>query len=193
MNRDFRFWAIMVVFQVAFGFAVFAITRDYYVQETDTVSPHGVASSGISSAWPNGIAANELARMASPQANQDVITDPVEMSRQADVFFSNRQYERAAEMYERLLTLSPDNPEIHNNLGLTLHYMGKSTEALRRLEQGVALDPDHQRIWLTIGFVNSELGNFDRARTALTNATMIGTNDSIRQSAQKMLDNLPSP
>jgi tetratricopeptide (TPR) repeat protein len=191
MNRDFRFWALMLVFQVGFGFAVYAITRDYYVQEPANASPHGLPSSGVSSAWPNGIAANELARMTSPQPNQAVITDPVEISRQADVFFSNRQYEQAAEMYERLLTLSPDNPEIYNNLGLTLHYMGKSTEALRRLEQGVALNPDHQRIWLTIGYVNSELGNFDRARTALTNATLIGDNDSIRQSAQEMLDKLP--
>lgn len=191
MNRDFRFWTLMVVFQVAFGFAVYAITRDYYVQEPSIASPHGLPQSGVSSAWPNGITANELARMTSSQPNPAVISDPVEISRQADVFFSNRQYEQAAEMYERLLTLSPDNPEIYNNLGLTLHYMGKSTEALRRLEQGVALDPDHQRIWLTIGYVNSELGNVDRARTALTNATMIGDNDSIRQSAQKMLDNLP--
>jgi len=191
MTRDFRFWTLMVVFQFGFGFAVYAVTRDYYVQEPSNTSPHALPSGGASTAWPNGIAANELARLTSSAPSQSVITDPVEISRQADVFFSNRQYQQAAEMYERLLTLSPNNPEIHNNLGLTLHYMGQSSEALRQLEKGAALDPDHQRIWLTIGFVNSELGNFDRARTALTNATLVGDNDSIRQSAQKMLDNLP--
>jgi tetratricopeptide (TPR) repeat protein len=115
----------------------------------------------------------------------------VELSRQADVYFSNRQYAQAAEMYERLLAFDPNNAEIYNNLGLTLHYLGRSAEALQRLDEGVAVDPDNQRIWLTTGYVNSELGKIDQARGALANATLIGDNESIRQSAQQMLDNLP--
>ena len=113
------------------------------------------------------------------------------MSRKADEFFANKQYARAAELYERLLVFSPNNAEIHNNLGLTLHYLGRSNEALRRLNAGVAADPTHQRIWLTLGFVNSQLGNTEQARSALTTATQVGTNESIRESAIKMLEDLP--
>ena len=94
-------------------------------------------------------------------------------------------------MYEQLLVIRPNDVETYNNLGLTLHYLGRSTEALRRLNDGVAVDAEHQRIWLTLGFVNSQLGNSEQARTALTTAAQIGSDDSIRQSAMKMLEDLP--
>ena len=116
--------------------------------------------------------------------------DPVEISRQANEFFSRQQYQQAANLYQRLLAINPDNVEVLNNLGLTLHYLGRSDEALRRLNDGVALDSSHQRIWLTLGYVNSQLGNVEKARTALTKATEIGSNESIRQSAQRMLQEL---
>jgi cytochrome c-type biogenesis protein CcmH/NrfG len=56
---------------------------------------------------------------------------------------------------------------------------------------GITIDPDHQRSWLTLGFVNSQLGNTEQARIALTKATQVGSDDSIRQSASKMLQDLP--
>jgi len=133
----------------------------------------------------------EIARLSSSALSQPTIQDPSEMSRQAGEFFTNRQYDRAAELYERLLAFNPNDAETYNNLGITLHYLGRSTEALRRLNEGVAVDPGHQRIWLTLGFVNSQLGNTEQARTALTTAAQIGSDDSIRQSAMRMLEDLP--
>ena len=94
-------------------------------------------------------------------------------------------------MYEQLLVFSPNDAEIYNNLGLTLYYLGRSDEALRRLNAGVAVDPEHQRIWLTLGYVNGQLGNTEQARTALTNAAQRGGNESVRESAMKMLAELP--
>jgi len=94
-------------------------------------------------------------------------------------------------MYEQLLAFSPNDAEIYNNLGLTLHYLGRSTEALGRLNEGIAVDPEHQRIWLTLGYVNSQLGNIEQARAALTTAAQVGTDESIRQSAMRMLEGLP--
>ena len=123
--------------------------------------------------------------------SQPAIRDPNEISRQAGAFFTNKQYDRAADLYEQLLVIRPNDAETYNNLGITLHYLGRSTEALRRLNDGVAVDPGHQRIWLTLGFVNSQLGNTEQARTALTTAAQTGSDDSIRQSAMRMLDELP--
>jgi Flp pilus assembly protein TadD len=94
-------------------------------------------------------------------------------------------------LYRQLLTFDATNAEIYNNLGLTLHYLGSSEEALQKLNEGVALDPTHQRSWLTLGFVNSQLGNTEQARTALTNASQTGTDEEIHQSALKMLESLP--
>ena len=191
MIRDAKFWVLMAVFQVLFGLAVFAITRDYYVSGTSNVTAHPMTTNQSAPVWPNGITESNIARLSGAAVNTPISQDPFEISRQAEQFFASKQYARAAEAYERLLAFSPDDAEIYNNLGLTLHYLGRSTEALDRLNEGVAVDPEHQRIWLTLGYVNSQLGNIERARAALTTATQVGTDESIRQSANKMLEGLP--
>jgi Tfp pilus assembly protein PilF len=118
-------------------------------------------------------------------------SDPAEIYRRAEEFFVARQYAQAAQLYEQLLAFSADDAEIYNNLGLTLFYLGRPDEALARLDEGVAKDPDHQRIWLTLGYVNSQLGNIEEARAALTRATETGGNASISEAAMEMLAQLP--
>ena len=191
MILNAKFWISFVVFQVVFGLAVFAITRDYYMQDKGTVRAHPPTIGQSAPAWPNGITETQIARLSSPALSEPTVQDPFEISRRANDYFANRQYDQAADMYERLLAFSPDDAEIYNNLGLTLHYLGRSSEALDKLNEGVAKDPQHQRIWLTLGYVNSQLGNFEQARTALTTAARIGTDESIRQSATRMLEDLP--
>jgi len=188
---NFKFWISFAVFQVVFGLAVFAVTRDYYIQDVAAVSAHPPTIGQSAPVWPNGITETQIARLSSPALTEPTTLDPFEISRRANEYFANRQYDKAAEMYEQLLAFSPNDAEIYNNLGLTLHYLGRSTEALDRLNEGVAADPEHQRIWLTLGYVNTQLGNIEQARAALTNAARIGTDESIRQSANKMLEELP--
>lgn len=191
MVRDGKFWILMAVFQVLFGLSVFAVTRDHYMTDANSGRPHGVNVNPDVPAWPNVVSESTIARLSSSATDAAVVPDPVEMSRQADAFFANKQYDKAAELYERLIAFSPGTADTHNNLGLTLHYLGRSTEALQRLEEGVEIEPRNQRIYLTIGYVNSQLGNTEKARRALTTATEVGSDESIRQSALAMLENLP--
>jgi Flp pilus assembly protein TadD len=190
MTRDAKFWAALAVFQVLFGLGVFAVTRDYYQQEPPKVRAHPGTTDRPASTW-QGISETDISRLAPGAFTAAAPQDPAEISRQADQFFANRQYQSAANSYERLLTFDPKNAEILNNLGLTLHYLGRSDEALLKLNDGVAIDPQNQRIWLTLGYVNSQLGNTEQARTALTTATETGTDESIRRSAMQMLEGLP--
>ena len=191
MTLDNRFWVLFVVFQVFFGLAVFAMTREYYMQDADTVSGHSWTAAQSAPSWSQGITATDVSRLSSSAVSQPLPSDPAEITRQANESFVNKQYDRAARLYEQLLAFEPNNAEIYNNLGITLHYLGRSDEALRRLNEGVAVDAGHQRIWLTLGFVNAQLGNVEQARTALTKATQVGSNESIRQSAMTMLNELP--
>lgn len=193
MARDKHFWILLSIFQVLFGLAVFGITREFYREWTPgrpaATRPPPAAASG----WPNVINDRAIDRLTSPSAGQTDPGDPEGIARLADEHFNNRQYELAAVQYRRLLDLGPGTADTHNNLGLTLHYLGRSDEALAALHDGIALDPDHQRIWLTLGFVNAQLGNFEPARHALTRATQVGGDAAIVRSAQEMLSNLPTP
>jgi tetratricopeptide (TPR) repeat protein len=185
-----KFWIPMAVFQVVFGLAVFAITRQYYIHDSGNVSAYPTTIRQPSHAWPDRITETNPAQLSSSTFSQSTLDDPVEISRQANESFANRQYDRAADLYERLLAFGP-NVDTYNNLGITLHYLGRSTEALRKLNEGVAVDPTYQRIWLTLGFVNSQLGNTEEARTALATAAKMSADNEVGQSAVRMLENLP--
>jgi len=191
MTRDNKFWTLLAVFQVFFGLAVFGITREVYMQDAPVVSGHPPITATSSPGWSQGITATDISQLSSPGLSMPTLSDPAEIYRRANEYFANRQYQGAAELYDQLLAFSPNDAEIYNNLGLTLFYIGRPDDALRRLNEGVAVDAGHQRIWLTLGYVNSELGNTEQARSALTNAMERGSDEKIRQAAMKMLAELP--
>jgi len=88
------------------------------------------------------------------------------------------------------LATGQNDVDTYNNLGITLHYLGRSTEALDILNKGVAVDSNHQRIWLTLGFVNKQLGDIEQARRALTTSVQLGADTDVGKSAAKMLEGL---
>ena len=191
MARDKRFWTLLLLFQVFFGLAVFAFTREYYMQDAGAIRGHAQIAGPSAPAWSRGITATDISRLSSPGIVEPTPSDPAEIYRRAEEFFANKQYAQAASLYEQLLVFSPNDAEIYNNLGLTLFYSGRPDEALQVLNKGVARDAEHQRIWLTLGYVSSQLGNTEQARAALTNAIEVGGNASISEAAGKMLAELP--
>jgi tetratricopeptide (TPR) repeat protein len=181
MIRNAKFWITMTVFQVVFGLMVFSITREYYARDSNKAGADPTVKRQFI----------DPAQFGASASSWPIIEDPAEISRQADEYFANKQYDRAAGMYERLLVYTPNNADTYNNLGITLHYLGRSTEALRKLNEGVVVDPSYQRIWLTLGYVSSQLGQTEQARSALTTSVQLGADNEVGQSAARMLENLP--
>ena len=199
MNRDAKFWVSLALFQICFGLAVFAVTRAHYLQPAEAGAqpvgaPQSLATSAppaqpLSSLGPGGL--TELVQSGGSHSGDSSTQDPVELSRLASQAFANQQYDQALNYYQRLGALAPDNVDVINEIGLTLHYLGRSTEAIQKLKEGVAKDPTHQRIRLTLGYVYSQTGNFKEARAALTAASQLGTDQAVKQSALDMLKKLP--
>ncbi len=191
MDQKLKFWIPMTLFQVVFGLTIFTITRQYYIQDSDNVSDNTTEIIQPAFVWPDSITETNPVQLNSSTFSQLIIENPAEISRQANEYFTKKQYDKAAELYERLLVLAPNNVNTYNNLGITLHYLGKSSEALHWLNEGVAVDQTHQRTWLTLGFVYSQVGNTENARSALATAAKIDADNEIGKSAVKMLENLP--
>ena len=188
--KSTQFWLGMIIFQLAYGAVIFAATRAYYERDsqlpTSAISP--LAGLGADpGGWRPAVSPQVLTSLTTDEPMPD---DPATISRLADEHFANRSYAQAAKYYERLLDFDPDNANIRNNLGLTLQYSGRSTEALTVLGENVAQHPEHQRSWLTLGFVNRQVGDTAAARRALEKAVSLDAASDIGESAQRMLDAL---
>jgi adenylate cyclase len=59
-----------------------------------------------------------------------------------------RRHDEAVSAAEKMIAFNPNFAWGHHELGLILHYVGQSGDALRHFEQAVALDPFFPDIWL---------------------------------------------
>jgi tetratricopeptide (TPR) repeat protein len=183
--RKAGFWLAVACFQLMFGLIVFFATRQYYLAEaeplrteTTTVAPD------FPPAFLNAVSAlPDIESSIDPQP-------PEQMAARADEQFRSGSYAEAAVLYQRLVELDSTNVNLLNNLAITLHYIGRSDEALDRMETALAIDENHQRAWLTLGFVHSQLGNSEEARTALNRAIELGPDNEVGDSAARMLSEL---
>lgn len=172
-------WAGAAVFLVIYGLAVFVGTRAYY--SAGSTAP---ASAPPSLPGDHPDVAPKLRPFPlAPQAE-----DLASVMERADASFRDKDYAAAADGYRRALELASGNAEIHNNLGLTLFYLGRTDEALEVLQRGAAVDPNVQRLWLTLGFVQSNAQRTDEARASLQKAIDLGPDNEIGQEARRMLE-----
>jgi tetratricopeptide (TPR) repeat protein len=186
-SRKTGFWIGLAAFELLFGVAVFGVTRHYYLSRREPALPQA-ASRPFPMAFPQ---AGRPATSALPDSPVDVaLESPDVISQRADERFAAGDYTAAAALYERLVALDPTNVALLNNLGITLHYIGRSDEAIQRLDAGLAIDSGHQRSWLTLGFINSQLGQREEAHTALVNAVRLGPRNDVGQSAARMLQEM---
>jgi tetratricopeptide (TPR) repeat protein len=187
MKIDSKLLTVVLLLQIATGVVVFTLTRAYYLDATvsdpDALSRQQAVTVDLST--------DELIRGLEQYTEPAAAADPLALNQKADGAFQRRDFVRAAALYQRLIELSPDDASAYNNLGLTLHYLGRSGDALEILKLGSELQPDFQRIWLTLGFVNKGIGQSEAARQAFERAIALGADTAPGRSAQEMLQTLP--
>lgn len=106
-----------------------------------------------------------------------------------DEYFEARYFPEAFDYYKKALPMRPDNPDLYNEIGLTLHYMGRSAEAIGYINDGIKKNPYHQRILLTKGFILFYgLGDRTAAKDAWKKAKAINPDSQIGRAAAEFLD-----
>ena len=181
-------WLLFAAFLGFFGFAVFALTRDYYLRHpprvaaTSPAAPHALPAPGNRTFIQRELASGTTAPAPAPAGD-----DPGQLNRTGDELFAQRRYAEAIPYYRRALELAPDDPDASNDLGLALHYTGRSAEAVAVLQAGAERSPDFQRIWLTLGFVTANGGDPAAAREALEKARAMDPESGIGQEAARLL------
>ena len=192
MKLNLKLFSVIVLIQIVTAALVFTLTRAYYREGTSIAStseeplpsiPSAISSSKMMGGFP-GFPERETPVI--PSSN-----NTVEINQQAHQAFRNKDYEAAAKLYQRVIDLAPGSAETYNNLGLTLHYIDRSDEALVILKKGAGIQPDFQRIWLTLGFVQIGIGNYPNAKRSLERAIELGPETKQGKSAREMLSKLP--
>lgn len=112
-------------------------------------------------------------------------------ARQGDMLFAQRRYQEAIPLYQKAVEKNPKDVDSWNDLGLSLHYAGRSDEALQALRKGAETEPLYQRIWLTLGFVALNRQRLEEAKGALNQAINIDPTTGIAAEARKFLQKIP--
>jgi tetratricopeptide (TPR) repeat protein len=110
---------------------------------------------------------------------------------QGDFLFAQSRFREAIPLYQKAVEANPKDVDSQNDLGLSLHYAGRSEEALKALRKGTETDPRYQRIWLTLGFVALQRNRLEEARGALNQAISIDPASGIADEARKFLQKIP--
>ncbi|MCU7930026.1 MAG: tetratricopeptide repeat protein [Candidatus Thiodiazotropha sp. (ex Codakia rugifera)] len=187
-------WVVIVIAQITYGLMVYAITRSYYQdsrvvvnQEQTTATPATTAPHPKASTFDNTL---QPSMQYQPSADDLATEDPALIARLADNYFQERNYQQAIELYNRALTINPDDVESYNDLGLSLFYIGQSSRAIDVLRTGVSKQPDFQRIYLTLGFVQAQSGEKDGAIEAFEKAIELDPENTIGLEAKRMMSEI---
>lgn len=198
-------WLGIISFQIFFGVTVFVVTRYFYYHDpADAVQleqssryeriAHEDGDLPVGSERFTVVDAQRLTMAATknetPIPSADRLDDPDSLVRVADQHFQQGLFQEAASEYRRALERAPDNVDLYNNLGLTLHYIDRSREAVDILEQGIAMDATYQRIWLTLGFVQFSQGDANSARRALSTAAELDPSSRVGLEAMRLLNEI---
>jgi len=90
------------------------------------------------------------------------------MAAMGNVYFDASRWEEASGWYEKSLALSPGDPNIMTDLAVVYRNLGRSQESLERLDQVIAVSPDHWQAWYNkVVVLNFDLHEHDAAAAAL--------------------------
>lgn len=147
-------------------------------QQTQQAPAQGMQQGGLNTT----LIADLEARLAQEPKNTEVLW------RLGDAYFDAKQFNESAKHYKKVLEIKPGEADLYNDLGLSLHYLGNSAEALKYLEEGIKKNPYHQRIWLTKGFILAYGGgDLEGAKVAWEKANALNPESQIGKAAAEYL------
>lgn len=84
------------------------------------------------------------------------------------------RFAEAVSLYERVILLGLDAPQIHNNLGHALGALGKPESAVMALQRAIERKPDYAEALFNLGLELANLERFDEAEVRYRQAIKVG-------------------
>ncbi len=93
--------------------------------------------------------------------------------RNADLHVVRERYPQAVEAYRAALEVQPNDPSVHNRLGICYQRMGNDALARREYERALELKPGYAEVWNNIGSLEQSRKRFKEAVRAYKKAIEI--------------------
>ena len=90
--------------------------------------------------------------------------------RNADLHVVRERYAQAAEEYRAALEVQPNDPSVHNRLGICYQRMNNDAMAKREYERALELKPGYAEVWNNIGSLEQSRKRFKEAVRAYRKA-----------------------
>lgn len=94
----------------------------------------------------------------------------VEVAAEGARAVASRNWERARELYLRMVAEAPDNALGYANLGVAEHQMGNLLAAVGNLKKSLEINPSIAQNWQTLGIIHYERDELELAISSLTRA-----------------------
>jgi len=140
-------------------------------------NPMTAAPPGMSEAQQRQQQMQQQAEMAAAQAQQavqqlepyvqDHPDDADAMRRLANAYFDLEQWDRARDLYSRVLQLQPDNVEVISDLGIVYRGLKDYDKALAQFAEAQRLMPDHWQSRYNQVIVLLDLKRYDEAEKVM--------------------------
>jgi predicted TPR repeat methyltransferase len=99
-----------------------------------------------------------------------------EAMRMALAFQQRGQLDDAFQVYERVLAVAPDHPDIVHYYGVLLHQLGRSEEAITTIERSLRLEPDRAECYNNLGVILRAAERYEEAAAAYARAVELDPN-----------------
>jgi predicted TPR repeat methyltransferase len=93
-----------------------------------------------------------------------------EAMQMALTFQQRGQLAEAEKIYERVLEVAPDHPDIVHFYGVLLHQLGRSDEAIATIRRSLELEPDRAECYNNLGIILRAKERYDEAAEAYARA-----------------------
>ncbi len=104
-----------------------------------------------------------------------------------DAYFEQGRFPEAIPVYERAVTINPDDFDTLNDLGLAYFYTGNADAALTSLDKSAAAKPDYNLARMSKGFVLLSIGQYEEAEVSLRKAKELDTTGRISAEVDNLL------